>query len=250
MKNQDKKILIIVIVLLSIFVILIAGLIGGLMYSKKNKEKQQALLSSEIISINQTKKIDGNIKTKGKYAKVERAIKEYYIDYINSSMELINTYNEGILTNALTASNLSSDGPEFVTTKANITKIKNIEQTTKLKFASITSDEYIESKARELELNDYYTNLFLDYLKNKITIKEDITKFEDVIENYDKWMDKIEEIINFLSENKDNWKINENKLEFNSNLLLIKYNSLIINLKSQETTLNIKLGELNYNIDM
>lgn len=250
MKNQDKKVLIIVIVLLSIFVILIAGLIGGLMYSKKNKEKQETLLSSEIISINQTKKIDGSIKTNGKYAKVERAIKEYYIDYITSSMDLINTYNEGNLTSALTASNLSSDGPEFVTTKANITKIKDIEQTTKSKFVSITSDEYIDDKARELELNDYYTNLYLDYLKNKITIKEDITKFEDVIENYDKWMDKIEEIINFLSENKDNWKINENKLEFNSNLLLITYNSLIINLKSQETTLNIKLGELNYNINM
>ena len=67
----------------------------------------------------------------------------------------------------------------------------------------MVSDEYINSKADELNLNEYYSNIF----KDTLNLKEDVSKFNELIEKYDKCVNGIENVLNFLTENKDNNKL-------------------------------------------
>ena len=191
-----------------------------------------------------SKKENTEIKTTGKFAKLESAIKTYYTEYVNTSKDLIEIYSQNLLNNSLTANNISSDGPEFKNTKANINKIKEIETSTINKYNELISDEYINNKAKELNLNDYYTNLFISEINDTLRVKEDVDKIKTVTEEYDKWIAKIEEILNFLTENKANWKVSGTNLMFTSTTLVTNYNNLLTSLRTQESILNVKLKSI------
>ena len=57
-------------------------------------------------------------------------------------------------------------------------------------------------------------------------------------------MEKIEEILNFLTENKANWKVSGTNLMFTSTTLVTNYNNLLTSLRTQESILNVKLKSI------
>ena len=247
MKKNGKvsKGVLITIIIVAILIIIFAGAVFGIFtVDKMNKEKQEKILSDEVISMYTSQKVNTEIKTTGKFAKLESAIKTYYTEYVNTSKDLIDIYSQNLLNNSLTANNISSDGPEFKNTKANINKIKNIETSTINKYNELISDEYINNKAKELNLNDYYTNLFISEINDTLRVKDDVDKIKTVTEEYDKWIDKIEEILNFLTENKANWKVSGSNLMFTSTTLVTNYNNLLTSLRTQESILNVKLKSI------
>lgn len=246
MKKYGKvsKGVLITIIIIAILFIFAGAVFGIFTVDKMNKEKQEKILSDEFISMYTSQKVDTEIKTTGKFAKLESAIKTYYTEYVNTSKDLIDIYSQNLLNNSLTANNISSDGPEFKNTKANINKIKEIESSTIIKYEELISDEYISNKAKELNLNDYYTNLFISEINDTLRVKEDVDKIKTVTEEYDKWIAKIEEILNFLTENKANWKISGSNLMFTSTTLVTNYNNLLASLRTQESILNVKLKSI------
>lgn len=246
MKKYGKvsKGVLITIIIIAILIIFAGAVFGIFTVDKMNKEKQEKILSDEIISMYTSQKVNTEIKTTGKFAKLESAIKTYYTEYVNTSKDLIDIYSQNLLNNSLTADNISNDGPEFKTTKANINKIEEIESSTISKYEELISDEYINNKAKELNLNDYYTNLFISEINDTLRVKEDVDKIKTVTEEYDKWMEKIEEILNFLTENKANWKVSGSNLMFTSTTLLTNYNNLLTSLRTQESILNVKLKSI------
>lgn len=246
MKKYGKvsKGVLITIIIIAILIIFAGAVFGIFTVDKMNKEKQEKILSDEVISMYTSQKVNTEIKTTGKFAKLESAIKTYYTEYVNTSKDLIDIYSQNLLNNSLTADNISSDGPEFKNTKANINKIKDIETSTISKYEELISDEYINNKAKELNLNDYYTNLFISEINDTLRVKEDVDKIKTVTEEYDKWMEKIEEILNFLTENKANWKVSGSNLMFTSTTLVTNYNNLLTSLRTQESILNVKLKSI------
>ena len=246
MKKNGKvsKGVLITIIIVAILIIFAGAVFGIFTVDKMNKEKQEKILSDEVVSMYTSQKVNTEIKTTGKFAKLESAIKTYYTEYVNTSKDLIDIYSQNLLNNSLTADNISSDGPEFKNTKANINKIKNIETSTINKYNELISDEYINNKAKELNLNDYYTNLFISEINDTLRVKEDVDKIKTVTEEYDKWIDKIEEILNFLTENKANWKVSGTNLMFTSTTLVTNYNNLLTSLRTQESILNVKLKSI------
>ena len=246
MKKNGKvsKGVLITIIIVAILIIFAGAVFGIFTVNKMNKEKQEKILSDEVVSMYTSQKVNTEIKTTGKFAKVESAIKTYYTEYVNTSKDLIDIYSQNLLNNSLTADNISSDGPEFKNTKANINKIKDIESSTINKYNELISDEYINNKAKELNLNDYYTNLFISEINDTLRVKEDVDKIKTVTEEYDKWIDKIEEILNFLTENKANWKVSGTNLMFTSTTLVTNYNNLLTSLRTQESILNVKLKSI------
>lgn len=246
MKKYGKvsKGVLITIIIIAILIIFAGAVFGIFTVDKMNKEKQEKILSDEVISMYTSQKVNTEIKTTGKFAKLESAIKTYYTEYVNTSKNLIDIYSQNLLNNSLTANNISSDGPEFKNTKANINKIKEIESSTINKYNELISDEYINNKAKELNLNDYYTNLFISEINDTLRVKEDVDKIKTVTEEYDKWIDKIEEILNFLTENKANWKVSGTNLMFTSTTLVTNYNNLLTSLRTQESILNVKLKSI------
>lgn len=246
MKKYGKvsKGVLITIIIIAILIIFAGAVFGIFTVDKMNKEKQEKILSDEVISMYTSQKVNTEIKTTGKFAKLESAIKTYYTEYVNTSKDLIDIYSQNLLNNSLTANNISSDGPEFKNTKANINKIKDIETSTISKYEELISDEYINNKAKELNLNNYYTNLFISEINDSLRVKEDVDKIKTVTEEYDKWMEKIEEILNFLTENKANWKVSGSNLMFTSTTLVTNYNKLLTSLRTQESILNVKLKSI------
>lgn len=240
----SKGVLITIIVLACVLVLAVVGVFGFITFDKINKERQEKILSDEVVSMYTSQEVNTEIKTSGKFADVESALKTYYTEYVNTSKELIDIYSQNLLNNSLTADNISSDGPEFTNTKANINKIKDIETNTINKYEELISDEYINNKAKELNLNDYYTNLYISEINDTLKVKEDVKKVKTVTEEYDKWMGKIEEILNFLTENKASWKVSGSNIMFTSQSLVTKYNSLLTSLRTQESLLKIKLNTI------
>lgn len=246
MKKYGKvsKGVLITIIIIAILILFAGAVFGFFTVDKMSKEKQEKILSDEVVSMYTSQKVDTEIKTTGKFAKLESGIKTYYTEYVNTSKDLIDIYSQNLLNNSLTADNISNDGPEFKNTKANINKIKEIESSTINKYNELISDEYINNKAKELNLNDYYTNLFISEIKDTLRVKEDVDKIKTITEEYDKWMEKIEEILNFLTENKVNWKVSGSNIMFNSQSLVTNYNNLLTSLRTQESILNVKLKSI------
>ncbi len=231
-KNGASKLIIILITIVILAAIIIAI---SFVLINNNKNKQMSLLNEEINNIVTSKAVNDEIKTKGDFAKVEKALKEYLKEYLEKSNELSNLYNDSILKDSLTASNFASDGPEFAKTKENIQKIRETEKNVKERLNQMVSDEYINSKADELNLNEYYSNIF----KDTLNLKEDVSKFNELIEKYDKCVNGIENVLNFLTENKDNWSIKDDKVMFYKANLLSTYNSLVMEVNSAQTDLKL-----------
>lgn len=246
MKKYGKisKGILILIIVICVLAVLVASAIGVYFFDKQNKINQEKILDDVTTSMHTSTNFDKEIKTTGNFAKVEKALKEYYVEYINTSSDLLSIYSKNLLGNSLTASNISSDGPEFIKSKKNIKNIKESENSMFVKYDELISDEYINSKADELNLSEYYSNLFISKLNNNLKVKEDVTTLKEVVAEYDKWLDKINNIFDFLNKNKQNWKISGNNVMFTNANLVFEYNSMITDLKSQESILNAKLKNI------
>ena len=131
MKKYGKvtKGALVIIIIVCILVVGIVAAIGVYSFDKQNKEKQEKILDDVATSMHTSTNFDKEIKTTGNFAKVEKALKEYYIEYINTSSDLVSIYSKNLLGNSLTASNISSDGPEFTKSKENIKNIKAVSYT-------------------------------------------------------------------------------------------------------------------------
>lgn len=251
MKKNGKistGILVTIIILAFIFVIGIISILGVIAFTKVNRSKQEQTLSDEITSMTTSQKINENLKTTGKYAVIEKALKAYYSECIIERNNLLTLYNGNSINSSLAITNISNDGPEFNKTKENITNIKDTEKTIVSKYEQLCSSDYIAEKASLLELNSYYTNLYITHATDiSQKISDELSKVKAVTSDYDRWLDKINETLDFLTENKDNWQVQSNNIAFTSSLLVIRYNGFVTQIKSIETTLKTNLNKLQYN---
>ena len=243
MKKYGKisKGILILIIVVCVLAVLVASAIGVYFFDKQNKINQEKILDDVANSMYTSSNFDSETKTTGKFAIVENALKEYYTEYLNTSNDLVSIYSKNLLANSLTASNISSDGPEFTKSKENINQIKETESSTLAKYDELISD------ASELNLSEYYSNLFIDKINQNLKVKEDIATLKEIVAEYDKWLDDINNVFDFLNTNKDNWKISGNNVMFTNVKLVSEYNSLISDLSKQESVLNIKLKSLKTN---
>ena len=113
------------------FIVLIVIGIGILLVKDL---KQEDTLREEILAFDNLtreenidlEKIDEKIrkiKTTGDYGVVEKAVKEYWSDIINTSIDLTNILNDEKIEKVLTAENYKEDGPDFIETKKYLQEI-------------------------------------------------------------------------------------------------------------------------------
>lgn len=217
---KNKKVLIGVIV--AVVVVAIA-LVGGLVYNQQNKIKQENILKEEaekLAKLDLTKdEIDMDIKTKGKYAIVEKTMKDYMKETQTVMTELIDLFNNSDLDKTLSSENLSKDAPEFVETKEKLASLK-----TKLSEYSEKCDKLLNAKNIENAINDkgvskYYKELYVNLMlddETKESIEKENTELKKSIEEVNKAIEGLEKIVNFLTENKDEWTVTDGKIQFKS----------------------------------
>ncbi len=217
---KNKKVLIGVIV--AVVVVAIA-LVGGFVYNQQNKIKQENILKEEaekLAKLDLTKdEIDMDIKTKGKYAIVEKTMKDYMNDTKNVMTELIDLFNNSELDKALSSENLTSDAPEFVQTKEKLASLKTKLSEYSEKCDKLLNAENIENAINDKGVSKYYKELYVNLMlddETKESIEKENTELKNSIEEVNKAIEGLEKIVNFLTENKDEWTVTDGRIQFKS----------------------------------
>lgn len=231
---MKKKIILIVVILL-----LIVG--GVLLYLYMTDAKQEKILVEELDKIDQLDfsegDIDMEIKSNGKYANVEKAMKNYYKEYADATKRVISVMNDEKLANVLSVENYKKDGPDFIETKKIIEDLKKEFNENSQKLIDLTSKEGVEKYIEEENLDDsYYKELYNVMMvgnDGEQALEEAQAELYDNKEVINQLYDTQEKIINFLVENKANWSIENDELKFKNDELSNKYEELIDSLPEE-----------------
>lgn len=217
-KSKNKKVIVIVAIIAAI--IAAVGVVGFIFI---NDFAQRAIIGSEMEKINTSGEIDREIKSSGKYADVEKALKDYVIEYQSIAVSIADQYKSEKLTNILSVDNYRNDGPEFTESKKLIEDIKKQGEDAKTKLAEMVTDDYKDKRADNSGLTGKYKDLF----KTSIQLESELSDVNKTIDNVNHYLSKIDDVFNFLKENKSNWDVKNNRVEFKSMSQVTKYNSLI-----------------------
>lgn len=211
--------------------VLILTLFGYFLYTDL---KQEDILREEVSTL--TKKditkdrYDSNIKTRGDYAVVEKAIKSYLDEYATTCQSVLKIMENKKLINMLSAENYQKDGPDFNTSKKYLSDTKTELNKDLDRLTAMTSSEEIMKNIEDKHLDTYYNDLYKELMLNGIAEK-DFESAKGYLETASKRVNNLlnveEAVINLLITNKGKWKIQDDKIVFDEVNTLNQYNELI-----------------------
>lgn len=229
---MKKKILITIGVLILLIAILIA------IFVVKDL-RQEKTLRDEIASIQElagSEQMDtvneklGHIVTTGDYAKVEKAVKNYMADNFNNAITIAEALNDEVLTNALTAENYMSDGPDFVKTKLLLSDLQKRLTKAKEEQKRLSTNETVMSYLKDKE-DSYYVDLYKEIIGEEESASEDAIEIEQSIDEVLDMVAVEQSVIDFLSENKGQWTVQDGIIAFSDEALNVQYNQLLLELE-------------------
>lgn len=219
-----------------VVVILIAVLIAIFVVKDLRQEKT---LRDEIASIQElagSEQMDavneklGHIVTTGDYAKVEKAVKNYMADNFNNAITIAEALNDEVLTNALTAENYMSDGPDFVKTKLLLSDLQKRLTKAKEEQKRLSTNETVMSYLKDKE-DSYYVDLYKEIIGEEESASEDAIEIEQSIDEVLDMVAVEQSVIDFLSENKGQWTVQDGIVAFSDEALNVQYNQLLLELE-------------------
>lgn len=235
MKNllKDKKKLAIVIIglmLLFILLYIIGYYAGQSVFGKQ----QETLLIEEANKLNamdiQKDEIDMEIKTKGKYAVVEKTMKDYLNDTKQACVGLIDLCTNSDLDKVLSAENIEKDGPEFTETKEKLNTFKTQVNDYIEKLNNLINEDNINNAINDKGVSDKYIDLYKKLMLDESS-KNSLNKTKESLNNsaeqINKSLDRMINILNFLTENKDSWELKNGKIQFNNISKLTEYYKVV-----------------------
>ena len=234
-KKSKKKIIITIILVLVVVFLLIGGFIFyhgnqlGTLIAEVNKiaEIEIADESGNLIE----NPLDTEIKTKGSYAVIEKTFKDYMSEVVTSTQNLLKTFNGDKMSNFLTIENIKEDGPDFINTKQEISVMKQTLEDFDNVVSEYFDEEKLLAKIDDKDISDYYKELYkklaVDEESSK-QLKENMEKIEDSEKILEDSLVYLEKIINYLSDNKDYWKVIDDQIIFTSQDKLNEYTEMAL----------------------
>ncbi len=224
---MKKKIIIAVVVIVGIIIATIG-------YFVIKDLSQENILRMEAVELNGKDEMSDDymkieIKTTGDYALVETAIKNYMKDYSINFQKSMEVINEDKFSQILSVENYEQDGPNFVETKELIKKGKEGFEKYSAELLNMTEEEKIMSYLDQ-SLESYYQDLYKELLlvtlgfDNYDELRQGCL---DGIEIINTTMKGIENIIDYLIQEKGNWKIDDGMILFQTDEQLEGYNALV-----------------------
>lgn len=226
---MKKKILIAV----AVIAILVIGVIAFFVISDL---QQEAKFNDEMLALEEimnTDELDFDaiyaktdvIVTKGDYGVVEEAIKNYIKDTSSIAEKIIDTMNSEEFGTILTIENFEEDGKEFTESKEFITTTRETLEQCKEEYEQQFSEEKMMSYINDKGLDEYYVELY----KNQIATvsEEDNQTVQESIDQVIDLLDKVEDAIDYLIENEDNWNIINGSLMFLDQDKLDEYQEIL-----------------------
>lgn len=219
---------------IAIIVFFIVDFIGWFVVKDLRQEKKmkeeianiQQMLNQEQINMDSIiKKLTHTITT-GEYSKVERAIKNYLADNINAMITIDSVLNGDTIENALTAENYQNDGPDFVKTRQILKDMKNKLTSSKETMVTLSQNNTVMSYLKNVD-DSYYIDLYKEMMGEKSTV-DDIKNIEKNIDDVVNLIQSQQNVLEFLSENKNMWNVQNGKIQFDDDILLNQYNQLLL----------------------
>lgn len=219
---------------IAIIVFFIMDFIGWFVVKDLRQEKKmkeeianiQQMLNQEQINMDSIiKKLTHTITT-GEYSKVERAIKNYLADNINAMITIDSVLNGDTIENALTAENYQNDGPDFVKTRQILKDMKNKLTSSKETMVTLSQNNTVMSYLKNVD-DSYYIDLYKEMMGEKSTV-DDIKNIEKNIDDVVNLIQSQQNVLKFLSENKNMWNVQNGKIQFDDDNLLNQYNQLLL----------------------
>ena len=226
---MKKKILIAV----AVIAILVIGVIVFFVISDL---QQEAKFNDEMLALEEIMNADeldfdaiyaktDVIVTKGDYGVVEEAIKNYIKDTSSIAEKIIDTMNSEEFGTILTIENFEEDGKEFTESKEFITTTRETLEQCKEEYEQQFSEEKMMSYINDKGLDEYYVELY----KNQIATvsEEDNQTVQESIDQVIDLLDKVEDAIDYLIENEDDWNIINGSLMFLDQDKLDEYQEIL-----------------------
>ena len=233
MKKRTKILIVVGIIVLI--------MIAGILYLVALDEKQNELLTEELAQINsyaQSENINNEelqailnrTVTTGDYAKIEVACKQYLTDLLDRQEKIKQILEDEELTKILSAENYQADGPEFVNTKQYITTTKTNLNQYMGELIQLLSKEKMISYIEKQNIDASDIEIYEQDLAEQINEEELKDELQSSVGEITKILDIAEKVIDFLVENKQNWKVEGENIIFENVTLSDQYNTLIAEL--------------------
>lgn len=192
----------------------------------------EELTKSGDFELEELKEKTGTIVSSGKYAKVEKAAKNYATDLFSKAIEIRTLLEDEKMAQLLTANNYSEDGPEFVESKKYISESKQKLEDGKTEFLSFLEESKINSYIEAETTDGYATELYKQLLTEDINMSDTEKKqLEQSIDKVISMLEIEEQVLDFLIENKGKWRVQGEQVLFDSNSLVITYNGFLTKLR-------------------
>lgn len=227
---MKKNILKIIAVIIVISIAVLGYFVfTGIMQENKLKAELTALdnlVNSENVDFNKLEEIIERTVTKGDYAVVEKAFKNYLNDNFENTIKINDILNDEKITNLLTIENYKADGKDFTETKNYIKNTIDSLENCKKNYKDFFTEEKAMSYINDKGLSGYYINFYKQELVGDIeSIGTDKT-VENSIDEVISLLNISNEIIEFLADNQNGWYIDGENIVFENKNLLDEYNAL------------------------
>lgn len=228
---MKKRILKIIGILIGILLIIIVGIaIWGIVQENKlEKEltKISELVNAENIDLDSVYEVLNQTVTKGDYAKVEKAFKNYLKDNFDTTIKISEILNDEQLLNILTANNYLNDGKDFLATKEYIEQTRTNLTQYQNDYNEFFTKEKAKSYINKQELDEYYVDLYMEQYVGDIETDNDSDVVDESIDEILNILNIYEEVINLLANNKDEWQIIDENIVFDDTELSNEYDELV-----------------------
>ena len=176
-------------------------------------------------------KLDDVVSNDG-YAIVEIVAKDYLSDVFDKILELEDIINDERMNNVLTVTNYKEDGPNFTDTINYLDETK--QKVLNLK-ASMLGDLEVNTIMLYIineDLEESYIDLYgtLEFAKES-NINKNKENIESAVDSFVSQIEGMENVIDFLIENKNEWEINDDMIVFDDTSLSNEYNDMISSIR-------------------
>lgn len=230
MKDRKRFLLIFFVILLNMFLI-----VGFLVIRDAIYENQLRVEVDKLTKLDMTKdRYNTKIKSKGSYALIEKAIKEYLDDYAVNLQKALDIVNDEEFRNLLLLENYMTDGPEFEKSINYIDQKQEEFNKNMEVLIEKCDEEKIKEHIKKVVVDPYYISLY-DELMLGDMLDKNFLNSKDILEKNKEKVNVIfntsKELFNFLKIHATEWVVEDGEIKFKTQELIDQYNNYVTKVK-------------------
>lgn len=220
-------------IFIGLFVFFFLFLLFGYIFLVNRKVQEERLFNDVEEFSKQDVLIDRSFPistVSSNYKDVEILMEKYMDNFYHQYDKVMGYANDKKLTSLLSVSNYMADGPNFDSSLKYVQETRDAFDDDMNKLFQFIKKKKAGEVAEKSSLSIYYQKLFISSM-NESSLNLKLQSYEEVFLKSENQMNNVFNTIintlNFLKNNRDNWKIENNEIQFSTEDLVNQYNSLV-----------------------